>query len=500
MKFKGIALLTAALLAGGLASCGPKDADEPEESSVSSAEEETEAPTEEATEEETSAEMTEQSCHRSFESSECPEITMVTLTAKCSGKLRKEASVDDVSGHVLHMGVVGRIGLPFELDFSDTVADAKLTFTYNKEELRGVPEENLIVLYYDEEYNELTEPVLDKENCTITVNAEKPGVYVVTDAYQWFDAWGDSRAEKYAYDKDPTAYTTDWERRGDTGSIMELADKKWAAENAPLFHVSTPEQLASAVYYVNGVDNKVSIVLDADIDLTGYDWAPMGWNSSGDTVFSGNVEGGGHKITGMKIEGSTEVGFIGYGLGCSVKDITFENADVSGGTQVGIVGGEVYMADTWENVHVSGKISGAYEDYGGIVGREAGMNFVDCSADVEINGEKSDYLSYRLKTVAETEVVETFTLTRNEDGSVTRDDHEGFRNLCWQIDHNGQGVLQRGATDPYTGEPELTLAPQYASFGGTDGKTEIYLTAFINGTYIRVSNIIEVNGEHNQGQ
>ena len=205
MKKRGLALLTAALLAGGLVSCGPKDADEPEESSVSSAEEETEAPTEEVTEEETSAEMTEQSCRRSFDSSECPEITMVTLTAKCSGKLRKEASVDDVSGHVLHMGVVGRIGLPFELDFTDTVTDAQLTFTYNKDELRGVPEENLIVLYYDEDYEELPPPVLDKENCTITVNAEKPGVYIVVDAYQWFDAWGDSRAEKFAYDKDPTA-------------------------------------------------------------------------------------------------------------------------------------------------------------------------------------------------------------------------------------------------------------------------------------------------------
>ena len=96
---------------------------------------------------------------------------MVTLTAKCSGKLRKEASVDDVSGHVLHMGVVGRIGLPFELDFSDTVTDAQLSFTYNNDELRGVPEENLMVLYYDEDYEELPPPVLDKENCTITVNA-----------------------------------------------------------------------------------------------------------------------------------------------------------------------------------------------------------------------------------------------------------------------------------------------------------------------------------------
>jgi len=492
MKIKGIALLTAALLAGGLASCGPKDADEPEDSSVSSAEEETEAPTEEVTEEETSAEMTEQSCRRSFDSSECPEITMVTLTAECSGKLRKEASVDDVSGHVLHMGVVGRIGLPFELDFTDTVTDAQLTFTYNKDELRGVPEGNLIVLYYDEDYEELPPPVLDKENCTITVNAEKPGVYIVVDAYQWFDAWGDSRAEKFAYDKDPTAYTTDWERNCDTGSIMELADKQWAIENAPLFHVSTPEQLASAVYYINGLNNSASIVLDADIDLTGYDWVPIGWQSSGNTAFSGNVDGGGHKITGMTIRSDgSDVGFIGYGMGEVLNDITFENADVSGDSCVGIAGGEIYGASALENIHVSGKITAQGDDYGGIIGREAGTNFVNCSADVEINGEKADYLSYRLKVVDETEVVETFSLTLNDDHTITRDDHEGFRNLCWHIELNGQTVLDRSAVDFYTEEPELVLNTEYQWIKGSSGKHTIYLTAFIDGQYIRVSNIVE---------
>ncbi|MBQ8961703.1 MAG: hypothetical protein IJ071_10910 [Ruminococcus sp.] len=496
---KIIAILLALAVTGGLFSCGPERAESSREREHSASEEETtEGPTEEETEEETEpAEPTEQSCHKSFDSSESQGITRITLTAKCSGDLRKEAVLDDVSGHVIHMGVVGRFGLPFELSYTDNVTDAQLSFTYDKEELRGVPEENLMVLFYNEDeeaiYDEIPGSALDKENCTVTVNAEKPGVYILVDAYQWLDAWGDSRAESYAYDKDPTAYPTDWERSCDTGSIMELADKQWAVENAPLFHVSTPEQLASAVYYINGLNSSnVSIVLDADIDLTGYDWVPMGWNSSGNTAFSGSVDGGGHKITGMKIEGSTEVGFIGYGLGCTVSDITFENAEVSGGAQVGIVGGEVYMTDTWENVHVSGKITGAYDDYGGIVGREASLNFVNCFADVEINGEKSDFLSYRQKVITETEVVETFTLTLNEDNSITRDDHEGFRNLCWQIDHNGQGVLQRGATDPHTDEPELTLDPSYVFFGGSDGKTEVYLTAFINGTYIRVSNIITV--------
>ena len=70
----------------------------------------------------------------------------------------------------------------------------------------------------------------------------------------------DSTYEEYPYansedsvneDYDPTK--TDWEKYGDTGSIMEIADTDWALENAPVFHVETKEQLAGVVYYVNAV-------------------------------------------------------------------------------------------------------------------------------------------------------------------------------------------------------------------------------------------------------
>ena len=51
-------------------------------------------------------------------------------------------------------------------------------------------------------------------------------------------------------------------------------------------------------------------------------------------------------------------------------------------------------------------------------------------------------------------------------------------------------MLERSAVDPKTNEPELTLDKKYQSVE-RDGKHSIYLVAYINGAYIRVSNIIE---------
>ena len=118
------------------------------------------------------------------------------------------------------------------------------------------------------------------------------------------DTTGGIDPYQYLYGEGPGSAKCAWEIAYDTGSIMALADKKWAEDNAPDFHVSTPEELASVVYYVNttlGV--KVNVTIENDIDLTGYDWMPMGWSEfqKGSFYFSGTVDGGGHTIQGMHL-------------------------------------------------------------------------------------------------------------------------------------------------------------------------------------------------------
>ena len=96
---------------------------------------------------------------------------------------------------------------------------------------------------------------------------------------------------------------------------MQLADKKWAFANAPDFHVSTPEELASAVYYINSFSKgeKYQIILEDDIDLSGYAWRPIGWTSGGfgeSHKLFGTIDGQNHTISGMTIElGYVDCGF-----------------------------------------------------------------------------------------------------------------------------------------------------------------------------------------------
>lgn len=443
-----------------------------------------------------SAEPFLQECHKTIRNGEKPEVIRITFEGICADNIKKHASVRDLYNvNILHSGVVGLMGIPIELEYDDTISKPQLTFRYNDEELRGIPEKNLIMLHYSEEesfYNTVEAAVFDAETNTVSAPIDEPGVYLLADAYQWYGTWGMDVSE-YEYERDPADYKSDWERECYTGDILKLADKDYAMSCDGVFHVDSPETLASAVWYANAISGDVQIYLDADIDLSDCTWVPMGWASSSGIAFSGTVDGQNHTIKGMTIKGNnSQSGFIGYGLGVTVKNITFEDAYVAANNCAGIVGGEIYSSPLWENVHVNGTVMGGSSDYGAIIGREAGTTFKDCSADVYVNGEKTEYFSYRQKVVSETAVVETFTLTIDDNYVLTRDDHDGFINLGWHIERDGVQILDRSAIDfySYTDEPELTL-DTHSIVGSQPGKYTIYLTAYINGTYIRVSNIIE---------
>lgn len=422
-----------------------------------------------------------------------PELTKVELSGKCSGDIERKASLSE-SMHVLHNSVVGLIGSPIEVEY-DGVDDGQIAFYYDKNELRGVPEKNLVLLYCtapNKPYNTVTSAKLDTQKCVVSAAVQGKGVYLLADAYQWYGAWGEDVSE-YAYERDRTSYKTDWEREFDTGSIMKLADKDWAQKNAPDFHVSTAQQLASVVYYVNGLNpsyKNVSVTLENDIDLTGYDWRPMGWSHASNHAFCGTVNGQGHYIKGMKIKvGYEPCGFIGYGWDAVVHDISFINADVTGTHSTGIAGGEIYSSSVWSNVYVQGKISGGGKDYGAIIGREGGISFKGCSADVTVGGEPFKYFSYKKKQEAETPVVETFHLTLNPDCTITRDEHKEFnKKITWHVELDGVEILERSAED------ELTLETQYQWLKGSEGIHKVYLIASGENGYVRVSNIIEYVG------
>lgn len=121
-------------------------------------------------------------------------------------------------------------------------------------------------------------------------------------------------------------------------------------------------------------------VLEADIDLTGVTWTPIGNPKTQTAIpynttealadpFTGVFDGAGHKITGLSmfvnIQTTQTMGLFGSISGATVKNLTIEDAklSVSGSgictnhVALGFVSG-MTVESTIENVHVTGTIDG----------------------------------------------------------------------------------------------------------------------------------------------
>lgn len=93
--------------------------------------------------------------------------------------------------HVLHTDVVGLFGCPVEVT-ADELENAVLTFEYDPDNMKSIPANNLIGLYYNEEEYNYEEMLgeLDETTCTVTFDITREGSYMLVDAYEWFLAWG----------------------------------------------------------------------------------------------------------------------------------------------------------------------------------------------------------------------------------------------------------------------------------------------------------------------
>ena len=98
-----------------------------------------------------------------------------------------------------------------------------------------------------------------------------------------------------------------------------------------------------------------NIYLKADLDLNNEAWTPIG---DADHPFKGNFEGGGHKISNLKVEGSNDyAGLFGYIDGGSVRDVGVEGSGVAGGLYVGGICGYLKsgeISSCYSNIAVSG--------------------------------------------------------------------------------------------------------------------------------------------------
>ena len=177
------------------------------------------------------------------------------------------------------------------------------------------------------------------------------------------------------------------------GSWADGGGESGAAEDLDYIYDSNTKTYT--VYNADGLlawnevaqkDRSINCTLNADIDLTGKDWTPIG-TSSGNS-YTGTFDGGGHTITGLTVTTNDQfVGLFGYlNSAGTVKNVVMEGIQITSNHMFGCTGGVVgYSWGTIENCSVSGSVSGTVY-VGGVVGVQIGGSITGCSSSATVKG------------------------------------------------------------------------------------------------------------------
>ena len=181
----------------------------------------------------------------------------------------------------------------------------------------------------------------------------------------------------------------EWKRRsGNTvaltaGHILNLGNIT-PGEFKEVVHISTAESL---IQWTERTDKLTTdVVLDADIDMDGKTWTPVGSSMTVGEGYSGNFDGNGKTIHNLNINNvSGNVGFFGgLAQGAKVYDLKFSNVIIGDGSSYSgvVAGANLGIIDNCNvsNSEVSGNNAGA------ITGNNS-VQVNNCNVqDVTING------------------------------------------------------------------------------------------------------------------
>ncbi|MCI5751892.1 MAG: hypothetical protein MR038_05325 [Oscillospiraceae bacterium] len=149
------------------------------------------------------------------------------------------------------------------------------------------------------------------------------------------------------------------------------------SSDAP-FQISSAAELARMAVNINqnigsGAYLSKYYKLTSDIDLSGYEWEPIGTSLY---AFKGSFDGNGHKVKNLNISSGSNVGLFGcIGSGSCIKNVVIESGSITGSEKVGSIcgfnnGGRI------ENCTNAAAVSG-FSNVGGICGRNVGI-VTDC--------------------------------------------------------------------------------------------------------------------------
>lgn len=151
-------------------------------------------------------------------------------------------------------------------------------------------------------------------------------------------------------------------------------------------------------YLYYELENDIELVSDDSKDWNDdeYGWDPIGYSSEGD-AFTGNFNGNGYTISGMRVNQwlwGNQIGLFGTTDGATIKNLTVEGNIVTNGyDDVGGLVGEAYGDTHITNVHTDVLIDGDDEDsdnVGGIIGYADGVSVNNSTSAGDIVGYNGD--------------------------------------------------------------------------------------------------------------
>lgn len=153
------------------------------------------------------------------------------------------------------------------------------------------------------------------------------------------------------------------------------ANTAWYNSESTEFTLDTAEELAGLAALVNSgySFNGKTIYLDANVDLEGYDWTPIGDHNN---PFKGTFDGNEHVIYNLTITGTyRSAGLFGYTNGAHFSNVGLENVNINvnysnNDSQAGALVGGV-DSGTVTNCYMEGSVSSENNDQhptGGLIG------------------------------------------------------------------------------------------------------------------------------------
>ena len=168
---------------------------------------------------------------------ESPEITEVSVTLSTSRYLPCAVTAENIYDiNVPTTDVVGRVGAPVDLKSEVDFDSATITFTYSVSALGDTEEENLVIMWFDEENLRFIEQntTVDTVNHTVSATVNHFSKYAVVDKDKWNAAWAtpidyptinpyENERYDYIFCIEDSSYTRDETIYRSVGIINEFA-------------------------------------------------------------------------------------------------------------------------------------------------------------------------------------------------------------------------------------------------------------------------------------